>query len=600
MTLYLIYSTVCMGILLLFYHAVLEKEKMHHINRVYLIFSLIFSLSIPLIPVGMADSVIPWFQNQQISEIQYSSQGEWLKTGPEEMTPASETSGTSLYSLAQVAFLIYAMVAGVLFVRLIRIIHMIQLKADRNPRKLFDDYEIVLLSEKVVPHTFNSTIFLNKGQYLKGEIAREIMVHELTHARQKHTLDILFVEILKIVFWFNPVLYFYKKAMLLNHEFLADEAVIRGETQVSKYQKLLLNSLMEQPSCGPISPFNYALTKKRFRMMTQTKSNIRMSLKIATLIPLFGTLGLFLGCEYNPSEFSEHDEAMVVKELTIEISGSEILNVNGSKMNLVEFEEYLSTLTVTPERADLEVGSNTTTGMVMDVQQLLRAHEVLKINYSTNEEQGETELERVTKEYLDAANKYMRISLEDTDFQILKREYDEVVKLYEAIQNVEVRSPDFPPPPPLVPSPEKRLEIKALDNKSPDSPPAPPTPVEKRNLLQVLMNEQGMLLMNEEPTKLGEVKNRIKQFVDNNDANPNLSENPQQAIVSIKTAPETPHDLSVELLDEVMAAYNELRDEAAQRQFGSTFSSLEEDSEQRIEIREMYPKRISVVPPDRN
>lgn len=460
MTLYLISSILCMGILLLFYHAVLEKEKMHHINRVYLVFSLIFSVSIPLIPVGMVDSVIPWFQNQQISEIQYLSQEAWLKTGQEEMTQTPETSDTSLYSLSQIAFLIYAMIAGMLFVRLIRIIHMIQLKADRNPRKLFDNYEIVLISEKVVPHTFLSTIFLNKDEYLKGKIPKEILVHESTHARQKHSLDILFIEFLKVIFWFNPVLYFYKKAILLNHEFLADEAVISGETQVIKYQKLLLNNLMIQPSRGPVSPFNYTFTKKRFSMMTQTKSNIRMSLKIATLIPLFGTLGLFLGCEYNLSEFSEQ-EAMVVKELAIEISGSETLKVNGSEMNLAEFEEYLSKLTLTPERAELEVNANTTTGIVMDVQQLLRKHEILRINYSTNEEQGDTELKRVTEEYLEAANKYMDISVDDTDFQVLNNIYDEVLKKYKAIQNSEIRLPGSPPPPPLAPSPEKR--IKNLD-----------------------------------------------------------------------------------------------------------------------------------------
>ncbi len=67
---YLIYSTVCMGLLLLFYHVFLEKEKMHHLNRGYLIFSLIFSLAIPLIPVGMTGSILPGLQNQQALEIQ--------------------------------------------------------------------------------------------------------------------------------------------------------------------------------------------------------------------------------------------------------------------------------------------------------------------------------------------------------------------------------------------------------------------------------------------------------------------------------------------------------------------------------------------------
>lgn len=481
MTLYLISSILCMGILLLFYHAVLEKEKMHHINRVYLVFSLIFSVSIPLIPVGMVDSVIPWFQNQQISEIQYLSQEAWLKIGPEEMTQSLETSGTSLYSLSQIAFLIYAMIAGVLFVRLIRIIYMIQLKADRNPRKLFDNYEIVLLSEKVVPHTFLSTIFLNKDEYLKGKIPEEVLVHESTHVRQKHSLDILLIEFLKVIFWFNPVLYFYKKAILLNHEFLADEAVISRGAYISEYQTILLKSLIKTPSPGPISRFNYSLTKKRFSMMTQTKSNIRMSLKIATLIPLFGTLGLFLGCEYNLSEFSEQ-EAMVVKELAIEISGSETLNVNGSEMNLAEFEEYLSKLTLTPDRADLEVNANSTTGIVLDVQQLLRKHEILRINYSTKEEQGDTELKHVTEEYLEAANKYMDMSVEDTDFQVLKSVYDEVLKKYKAIQNSEIRLPGSPPPPPLVPTPEKRinnLDLRGSIEIPESTNPPPATPEQK-------------------------------------------------------------------------------------------------------------------------
>ena len=327
MIIYLIYSTVCMVVLLLFYHVVLEKEKMHHINRGYLIFSLIFSLCIPFIPVGMADAFIPWLQNQQGSQLQaisgFLSNGEWTKIGSEKMISAPETSGMSLHLLTQIVLLIYSIVACVIFVRLLRIVHMIKLKADRNPRKLFDGYEIVLLNEKVVPHTFSSTIFLNKDQYLKGEIAKEVMIHELTHAKQKHSLDILFVEILKIVFWFNPALYFYKKAMLLNHEFLADEAVISMGAQVPEYQTLLLQSLIEYPSHRIISQLNCTLTKKRLRMMAKTKSKNRTFIRIKALLPLFGALALFSGCEHNASEFSEQ-EAVVVKDLAIEISNSEI------------------------------------------------------------------------------------------------------------------------------------------------------------------------------------------------------------------------------------------------------------------------------------
>ena len=67
---YLAFSAICMGLLLLFYHSVLEKEKMLRLNRGYLIFSLIFSLVIPFIPVGLADTVLPWFHGLQTPEVQ--------------------------------------------------------------------------------------------------------------------------------------------------------------------------------------------------------------------------------------------------------------------------------------------------------------------------------------------------------------------------------------------------------------------------------------------------------------------------------------------------------------------------------------------------
>ena len=147
-------------------------------------------------------------------------------------------------------------------------------------------------------------------------------------------------------------------------------------------------------------------------------------------------------------------------------------------MNLSEFEEFLSELSEKPELTNLETSSIATTGMVIDVQQLLREHELLRINYSMKEEQGDTELERVTDEYLEAAYKYMDMSVEDTDLQVLKRAYDGVMKQYKAIQDVMIKNPVSPPRPPLAPSPEKRLESATNNHEPPNSPPPPPVPVE--------------------------------------------------------------------------------------------------------------------------
>jgi hypothetical protein len=253
MGLYLTYSAISMGILLLLYHLFLEKEKMHRTNRAFLLFSLVFSLTIPLIPVGIGDQIPDLVRTMVSAEKPTSGEttelsGEFLLSDSYQVNPGfvpvQANTGSSSTSWLIAALVLYALVCMTLFVRLLRIIHMIQLKADRNPKRLLQGCELVLLNESIVPHTFMNTIFVNRHEYESGQIGRDILIHEQTHARQKHSFDLLFVEMLKIIFWFNPLLYQYKKTILLNHEFLADQAVIQSGTEVKEYQALLLNTLL--------------------------------------------------------------------------------------------------------------------------------------------------------------------------------------------------------------------------------------------------------------------------------------------------------------------------------------------------------------------
>ncbi|SHF40523.1 Biopolymer transport protein ExbD [Fodinibius roseus] len=134
-------------------------------------------------------------------------------------------------------------------------------------------------------------------------------------------------------------------------------------------------------------------------------------------------------------------------------------------------------------------------------------------------------------------------------------------------------------------------------------PPAPeedqePPPIKERNLLNILVNAEGMILIDDEPTQVGEVKQIIKDFVTNRGEDPNLSDSPDKAIVSIKTARQTPYRTYINMLDEVMGAYNELRDQASQSEFGVPYSQLEDESDQQQAVRDIYPKKISIAEPD--
>ncbi|WP_440999354.1 biopolymer transporter ExbD [Fodinibius sp. SL11] len=134
-------------------------------------------------------------------------------------------------------------------------------------------------------------------------------------------------------------------------------------------------------------------------------------------------------------------------------------------------------------------------------------------------------------------------------------------------------------------------------------PPAPeenqePPPIKERNLLNILVNSQGMVLMDEEPTPVSQVKQKVKDFITNRGENPELSDSPDQAIVSIKTDRATPYNVYIDMLDEVMGAYAELRNQAAQAKFGRNYGQLGDNSEQKQAIQDMYPKKISIAEPN--
>lgn len=134
-------------------------------------------------------------------------------------------------------------------------------------------------------------------------------------------------------------------------------------------------------------------------------------------------------------------------------------------------------------------------------------------------------------------------------------------------------------------------------------PPAPqedqqPPPLQERNILNILVNEEGLVLMDEEPTPVDQVKTKVKEFVDNNGQNPELSDSPDKAVISIKTSRQTPYSIYIDMFDEVVGAYRELRNAAAQERFGVPYSQLEDDTPEQEEINDMYPRQISIAEPD--
>lgn len=123
-----------------------------------------------------------------------------------------------------------------------------------------------------------------------------------------------------------------------------------------------------------------------------------------------------------------------------------------------------------------------------------------------------------------------------------------------------------------------------------------PPPIKDRNMLTVLVNAQGELLVEEEPMPVNQLRAEVRKHVTNNGQNPDYSDSPQDAIVSIKTQEQTPYSDYIEVLDEVKMGYKEVRNGVARNKFGQPFDQL--NDQQKQQIKKQIPLKISIAEPD--
>jgi beta-lactamase regulating signal transducer with metallopeptidase domain len=273
MTDFLIKSTVAMGVLLGLYYILFEKEKMHRFNRFYLLGALVFSFVVPFININTSTPSVVNTASVTLEELVIG-------------TPVVVTQQPEEFNYALLIWLIYAVICTLFLFRFDNNIFYFIRKAKNSETLDYEKATLVLIPERVLPHTFLNYIFVNEDDYQQKNIESELYTHELTHIRQKHTLDIIFIEIVKIIFWFNPLLYMYKKAIQLNHEFLADENVINIHNNITPYQNLLLTKASGAQSFALASNLNFSITKKRLLMMTKHTSRIQATIKKAAVLPL--------------------------------------------------------------------------------------------------------------------------------------------------------------------------------------------------------------------------------------------------------------------------------------------------------------------------
>lgn len=276
---YLLQSSVCVAVLYMVYWLFLRKETFFTINRLYLVSVALLSLLIPLIKFntydfGLTRSLVIYLDPVIIT--------------PEKIDRVALTHGCWLQTLG----VIYLTGVAVFLARLV--FQLVQLGFLARNRKVIrkDDVTIILIEKAYAPFSFFNYLFVNSGIDQDPE-ASTIINHELVHARQWHSVDLIILELLTILQWFNPFVWFAGKSIKANHEFLADEGVLKRGFNRIDYQELLVSSTTGIQVNNLTNNFNVSLLKTRIIMMTKTRSTIWAKSKIILAIPAFLVAILF-------------------------------------------------------------------------------------------------------------------------------------------------------------------------------------------------------------------------------------------------------------------------------------------------------------------
>ncbi len=282
---YVIKSTISITVLYLLYYILLRNIKAFEFNRFYLLFTFVFSLAIPFVQFS-TEINLPI--TQSIPDYSYTIN----KITTQTVIVDKQTNTASL-NFIDFLTIIYLLVSAILLIRFIFNLYKI-IKTIKNSKCVEKTFPIILLStNNSLPYSFLQYIIVNKSEYDNGNIENDLILHEQTHCKQKHSIDILLIEIIKVVFWFNPIIWILRKEIQVIHEYLADKRVLQTQN-LKDYQHILLNLVFRNNSIYLASDFNYSLTKKRLIMMTRNNYLAKSIVRRIAIVPLVLLLAISL------------------------------------------------------------------------------------------------------------------------------------------------------------------------------------------------------------------------------------------------------------------------------------------------------------------
>ena len=335
---YILKTSICLTGFYLFYRLLLSKETFHRFNRVALLGILLLSLLIPFCEITVPKE----------SEVQQT-----LVTIEQILTLADHVPQTEVQALPSsiplwLPVLLCIYLLGILFFlgrNLYSLFHMLRLLHGGRQEKLEKGITLIIHDKNIAPFSWMKYVVISEKDL--QENSKEILIHEMAHVHNRHSIDLLISDICIIFQWFNPASWLLKQELQNIHEYEADETVIRQGVNAKQYQLLLINKAVGTRLYSMANSFNHSKLKKRITMMLKEKSSPWARMKYLYVLPVAAiTLTAFA----RPEISNELNEISTIKvnDITSILDAKEVNNslmaVDTAQKTVITESTFKSTL----------------------------------------------------------------------------------------------------------------------------------------------------------------------------------------------------------------------------------------------------------------
>ena len=264
---------VLLAVFYMFYRLMLARETFHRVNRIILLLTAVASFVLPLCVITIHETVT----------MQRAAQ---VAVGSFQVDMMDEEPATPLWQIVlPILFIIGMMVTLVhTLSSLFRIIRIIR-HSERYPQT--DGTTICVTGNaSLTPFSWMHYIVMNRSDYETSDAA--ILAHERGHIRLHHSWDLLLVDTLTALQWFNPAMWMLRSDLRAVHEYEADAAVLSQGINARQYQYLLITKAVGIGGYSLANGISHSTLKNRINMMLHTKSDRSRLLKLLALLPIVG------------------------------------------------------------------------------------------------------------------------------------------------------------------------------------------------------------------------------------------------------------------------------------------------------------------------